>query len=510
MRVSAGSLRSRVALWQVVLIASASPLMAQQTPAPETKLSYEEARAKTEALFSKSCATCHNTGPAVAPEAGAATGTVLDLDQLTTNRSLVKAGLPDASPLYHVLLGAHAPVPAFTGKVPEPTAVEIEAVRDWIEQIPNPGNGCAGREPVSAQDGARLADEWRKLAGASGAKLRFISLIHLYNACRNDAELAAVREALSPALASLSGATEGASVESIGELSLIAAVDPQAAGLTTEHWEELTRLDPRGAADGISADWLVAEAHRRKPLPATEPVALDYTSPVDAITASAELGEDQGAFLKRLAGLEGQEGKLARRLLQGSLPRDEWLKLAAHLKGKISPVFDTGAVPAGRSENLRLSLWSDKLTYKAGDLASFTAIATTDCYLTLIGIDMAGVATVLFPNDLDGENFLRAGSSMTVPVQGASYQLRFKERGEEMVAGVCSAPGKRPRGIAHNFEKQRFTVLGPWRAFLHELPEREAAIAKTERRANRGSAEAGNENAGPQQEARAAIRITIE
>jgi hypothetical protein len=233
---------------------------------------------------------------------------------------------------------------------------------------------------------------------------------------------------------------------------------------------------------------------------------------VDVLSAAAEIGQTGDDLASRLASFDGQEGKAARRLLQGRLPRAEWLSLAAAMTGKPEPGIETSAPAGAAMEPLRLSLWSDRITYKAGDLASFTAVSTQDCYLTLIGIDKAGIATVLFPNDLDGENLLRAGSSMTVPIQGAAYQLRFKEPGRETIVAVCTSPGQRPAGIGHNFEKQRFTVLGPWRAFLRTIDERETELAKTERRrgGNGSNAGEGGENAIPAQEARAAIRIVIE
>jgi hypothetical protein len=440
------------------------------------------------------------------------TGTRLDLEELRLNRPLVVPGEPDASPLYHVLLSAHAPVNAYSSKVSKPAPDEIEAVRDWIEQLPSTGYECPGRDLVTEEDAIRLEEEWKKLSGNAGRNIRFVSFVHLHNACRTDADIAAIRDAVAAALGSLAGRTEPATIETIGELSLIGAFDPESLGLAAEVVAGLASKDPRADASGLTADWLVYEAHRHKPQPTTEAVALDYLRGVDVLSAAAELGQPGEALASRLARLEGQEAILARRLLQGWLPRSEWISLAAIISGKPMVGIETGTPANAGIEPLRLSLWSDKISYKAGDLANFTAVANQNCYLTLIGIDKAGIATVLFPNDLDGENLLRAGSSKTVPVQGASYQLRFKEPGQEGVVAICTSPGKRPAGIAHNFEKERFTVLGPWRTFLRSLDEREAEIAKTERSGGNVSAkEAGiNESAGPAQEARAAIRLLVQ
>ena len=478
---------------------------------PETRLSLQAASEKSLMLFTKSCAQCHDAGSA--PKGGPAggLGTILDLDSLAQDRSYVVAGMPDASPLYHALLAGHRPQTVFNGSghAPAPTPEDIEAVRDWIEQLPETNGGCPGRTAVSSEDIARLGEEWRKLAGADGVKIQFVSLATPYNACRSESQIAAIRESMGSALASLAGRSKPVPIDTVGDLSLLIAFKPDEAGFTPDQVAELMRADPAAPSFVLSGDWLVHEAHRKHPAPAKEVVALRYAHGVDLIDAALELREKPDAIRGRLAALDGQDGKLGRRLLQGRLPRSEWDGLRAILTKKAPTA--TGSLPAGASKiALQLSLWSDNLSYRTKELAQFTAAASSDCYVTLIGIDKAGQATVLFPNDLDRNNLLRGGTSMTVPVPGASYQFRFKEPGRETVVGLCTSPEERPYGISHEFERQRFTVLGPWRTFLRSMSEREAAIERQERRKSRGKSEAANAASSPPQEARAAIQLTIE
>ncbi len=163
---------------------------------------------------------------------------------------------------------------------------------------------------------------------------------------------------------------------------------------------------------------------------------------------------------------------------QGLITRSDWERLYRVLKDL--PPAETASIPAeAASAPLRLRLWSDKAVYNSGQLASLTALASDDCFLTLIGIDRAGVATVLFPNEFEQDNALRGGSSITIPVNSATYQLRVKEPGTESVIGICSAQRRRLPGIVQDYERQRFTVLGNWRVFLSTADSLEAEIVKS-------------------------------
>ena len=63
-----------------------------------------------------------------------------------------------------------------------------------------------------------------------------------------------------------------------------------------------------------------------------------------------------------------------------------------------------------------LTMWIDKPRPVPGDLVTIKAEADNDCYLTVISVDSAGVATVLFPSDFKPITwFPRARPSISQP-----------------------------------------------------------------------------------------------
>lgn len=129
--------------------------------------------------------------------------------------------------------------------------------------------------------------------------------------------------------------------------------------------------------------------------------------------------------------------------------------------------------------NVNLTLSTDRPSYKAGDLMTIAAVADSACDLTLISIDVDGFAVVLFPNEYEPDNMMNAGMPVTVPRADAAYQLRAKKAGTETLLGICAPPGSRPRGIAPDYERYRFTLLGDWAQFTSTIAQREADIVKT-------------------------------
>jgi hypothetical protein len=94
------------------------------------------------------------------------------------------------------------------------------------------------------------------------------------------------------------------------------------------------------------------------------------------------------------------------------------------------------------------------------------------CHLTLIGVDGDGRGLVLFPNDLDPANLIPPGVTVRVPGPNAGYQFRLDRAGSESYVAVCHRGARVPEGIAFDYEKQRFAVLGDWRKFLDRLAEK--------------------------------------
>jgi hypothetical protein len=417
------------------------------------------------------CASCHDGDRAGGDGAAPSFGGPLSLDELAADPALVRPGLPDASPLYHVLLDGHGkPSTASAAKPPpEATAADAEAVRDWIEALPPLGEDCPHHVRQSDEETARLMQQWRRQFPASASDTRFLSLAHLSNVCLSPRALQRYRADAAESLSKLPAWPVAPSLDTVGDLSVLLAFRLSELGLTPEDWDRLAARAPRSSAGALPADWLAHEVDAG----ATSALARRYLDDVNLKRAAAEAGMSEAALSDRLGVIQGAEARIARQLRQWQVTRQDWERLAQQL------LVTSGSLPAvADSGKLRLGLWSDKPAYAVGDLMTFSAISNRDCYLTIIAIDRDGYATVLFPNDFQHENMLRAGSPLSLPVKSEGFQFRATQIGKEMVAGICTEHDRRPEGIYHDFEGQRFTILGSWRAFLRQRAEREAEIVK--------------------------------
>lgn len=112
------------------------------------------------------------------------------------------------------------------------------------------------------------------------------------------------------------------------------------------------------------------------------------------------------------------------------------------------------------------SLHADQPVYKSGDPITFHVRTAGDCHLTVISVNPRGVATVLFPNEFEPRNQLVASQELQLPSATAPYVLRARWPGRETLVGICSTSATPPVGIRHDYERQRFTVLGDWRRHL--------------------------------------------
>jgi mono/diheme cytochrome c family protein len=198
-------------------------------------------------------------------------------------------------------------------------------------------------------------------------------------------------------------------------------------------------------------------------------LARRYLEDADFETALSETGLDRQAFTSELATAKGAAAPLARRLLHGTLSRPELEKLLALLKGIDVPQQSQseGFLRPVKSK-IGLSLWIDKPHPAPDDLVTIKAEADHDCYLTVISVDARGTATVLFPNDFKHDNLISAGRAISIPGPSALFQLRYKAEGAETILGRCSTSAAPPVGIEHDFERQRFTVLGNWENFIED------------------------------------------
>jgi mono/diheme cytochrome c family protein len=521
-----------------VLLAVGGASLAGAEPDAAAPAALRPAAERARAVFEAHCAACHQEGR-VSGRAPDRFGTILDLGILAATPRLVVPGRPDASFLYQRLLGRHTPLrdygaPGAAG----PTAAEIESVRDWIESLPRREAECRDRALVTPDAVEELIGRWVETVGVAQAKdTRFVSLAHLYNACLPERRLADFRETVGELLAAVASVRDAPRLETLGDASAVLAFRPSEVPLDRDDWEWLIKGAPMGETGAVPADWLASRVLVHARLAADSGDALagarfvaatemhlrelggEWTADVDLARAAAEVGVEPHALRERLAGLEGELGRLARRLAHGVLAREEWERVRGALDG-LSPLPAPESPPAGDAREapstIDLQLWTDKPVYAAGDLATINVSVSKACHLTLIDVDQDGKAIVLYPNELEPDNLIAPGVTVRVPGNAAGYQFRFERAGEEEIVAVCQRTARRPEGVVYDYERQRFAVVGDWRTFLRTSAEREAAAKTSEppRRRRRGLPGADPElpaidPAGPALEGRAAIYVTI-
>lgn len=258
-----------------------------------------------------------------------------------------------------------------------------------------------------------------------------------------------------------------------GDTSLLPAVRDQAlqlyvaqAEIDTLVSEDQERYAGAQRKAGIDPQLLVG---------GLEPVtalAREYTRDVGLTRLAAESGLTIAETRARFVTLPAELAPSTRRIRSTTASRAEADRILIRLApdaGTVQAALVVASQPEARTD-LELLLWSQAEVYEPGQLATFYARSNQACYLTLISLDRGGQATILFPNEFEQNNLLNAETDLTLPAASASYQFRVRDKGRETLVGICNTSTKTPAGIQHDFERQRFTTLGDWRAYLAQLP----------------------------------------
>lgn len=529
-------------LWFVTWLGFACSAAAQQTAdtqaaggAPVLVTTSPEERVR--GVLDRHCARCHERGR---PEATSAQSLdyILNLDRLLSG-NLVRPGRPDASRLYSVLLSAHVPQTVF-GDGKGPTAEEIDEVRTWIESAtPTPAVKCPDRTPVTLADLGRMLERLRGPGGAPLKSIRFISLAGYFNGCADKADMAAEQRAVKELVMAIRTTLVDVDLPLAVDNLPVLAVRLGDIGWHQSQWDTLAAAagapelsDPTlkeayaTATPVMDARELALAAMRSGNFPQLSTLgpeaaafSRDAQSDLTVREAAADAGLQPFTLVGLLEAVSGPMEGAAMRLRQSTIPPSLW----RGLRGQLSLRGDTGplkwrAAIAGTdaiNDRLDVGLWSDKISYKSGELMVVTAQVNRDCNLTVINVDTHGDATVLFPSDSDPDNAVKAGTKVRIPSDIEPYLLRASDAGEETFVAVCTLNRKRLLGVDQDFEKQRFSLLGNWRDFLKTAETREGLIGRRDtprqRRARaKAAAAAAAAVTQPEQDARAAIYVKVE
>ncbi|MBS0252543.1 MAG: DUF4384 domain-containing protein [Proteobacteria bacterium] len=241
-------------------------------PRPEEPLA-----AKAYTVLDTYCARCHQTGKLEHPLASGGLANILDIDDLARDPILVKPGFPDASRLYDVLETRHAPLDVFTGPNPaaEPQPDDIIALRRWLKDIPNTAQTCPSRRPISLTDIDKLMRDAQHLERQQGKEVRFISLVHLYNACATPEEMASYVAALNKLMNSLSSAPEPVKLTQLDAAGTVLSFRLSDFGWDAARWAMIEKAYPPALVHAVApailktaqtkavvvnGDWLAAAA----------------------------------------------------------------------------------------------------------------------------------------------------------------------------------------------------------------------------------------------------------
>lgn len=202
-------------------------------------------------------------------------------------------------------------------------------------------------------------------------------------------------------------------------------------------------------------------------------LAHQFTRPLTLERLAAELALSPVALTELPPSAPPAVKALLRRLAQGLVSRAEVeaelpailfaLQIGPAPEGEKASVV---AIDDGLEAEPQVEILSNQTVYKPGDAVSLTVKSSSDCYLTIVSIDLRGRGTVIFPSDFEQNNFISAGRELKLPGDGVPYVLRVRERGREQVTAICSPAGGAVDGIRHDFERQRFTDLGDYATFL--------------------------------------------
>jgi Domain of unknown function (DUF4384) len=198
-----------------------------------------------------------------------------------------------------------------------------------------------------------------------------------------------------------------------------------------------------------------------------------YEDPLDGALAAAELGMTKEQFEKAIQGSSPKVRTIRRRLVQGTVPREDFENrfkevagdIADHLKAVVFKAPDGKAVEIAKAVTAAtdtLSLSSDKTVYSQGEAPVFTIKSDKDCFLTVADVDENNKGGVIFPNRFEQDNAIKAGVELSIPAANALFRFHLDDKGTETVVAVCTVQNFDVDGIKHDFAKADVTTVNDY------------------------------------------------
>ena len=115
--------------------------------------------------------------------------------------------------------------------------------------------------------------------------------------------------------------------------------------------------------------------------------------------------------------------------------------------------------PAGAQGDLDVVAWVDRgdYTYASGEDVKLFVKTSKDAYVTILNVDPAGQTTILFPNEYQSDNLVRANRVLAVPDSASLSRIVVTgTTGTELLKVVASTEPIRP------FEALQLGAAGPF------------------------------------------------
>lgn len=118
----------------------------------------------------------------------------------------------------------------------------------------------------------------------------------------------------------------------------------------------------------------------------------------------------------------------------------------------------------------KLTVATDKPVYRVGENATVSAISERDCRLTLVNIGSSGKVHILYPNQHQPDNQLKAGQAVTIPSQQAPVDFRvLGPDGLEALVAICRADDKPVLSGTVSYQQGPFPAYGDAKSLAKDL-----------------------------------------
>ena len=132
------------------------------------------------------------------------------------------------------------------------------------------------------------------------------------------------------------------------------------------------------------------------------------------------------------------------------------------------------------SSEFKISVWVDHQdnTYTIGQPIKFYFKSTRDCYINLLDIGTSSKVTLIYPNQYEQSNFIKAGITYQLPRPNSFQFTASAPQGKEMIKAIATLsktdlamlPGAKSAGPFKRFDQEGTAVAKDIQVTLNQTP----------------------------------------